>query len=155
MTSLLRLSLWLYRFKSSLAYPFERSKATLRYRLRHRRHRTGALHPHRIPEHIPLGAEVVGGAIDRLQERQQIRPLRRSQLRLNRGRRRKLLPIWPQPVQRENIRQGLGLAAMQVRRMVVDTEQRRHVEAIHPKRRAGGVVVADLYGVSNIERPHF
>ena len=101
--------------------------------------------PQRIPEHVPLGAEVVVVPSIDLQERQQIRALCRSQLRLNRGRRRKLLPIRSQPVQWENIRQGLGLAAVQVRRVVVDTEQRRHVEPIHPKRRAGGGVVADLY----------
>ena len=40
--------------------------------------RTGALQPNRIPEHIPLGAEVGGGAIDRFQEYQQIPPLLRS-----------------------------------------------------------------------------
>ena len=74
------------------------------------------------------------GAINRFQEHQQIRALCRGQLRLNRGLRRKLLPIWPQPVQRKNLLEGLGLAAMQVGRVIVDTEQRRHVEPIDPKR---------------------
>ena len=95
-----------------------------------------------------------GGAIDRFQERQQIRALRRGQLRLNRGRRRKSRPSGSQAVQCEDLLQGLGLATVQVRRVVVDTEQRRHVEAIHPKRRAGGGVVADLQRIVDIERPH-
>ena len=74
----------------------------------------------------------------------EIRPLCRGQLRLNRGRRREPRPIWSQTVQREDLLEGLGLAAVQVRRVIVDAEQRRHVEAIHPKRRAGGGVVAEL-----------
>ena len=57
-------------------------------------------------------------------------------------------------MQREDLLQGLGLAAMQVRRVIIDTEQRRHVEPIHPKRRAGGGVVADLQRIDDIERPH-
>src|SRR5262249_53108882 len=99
--------------------------------LRRRTWRTGRyLRPQSIPKIVPLRAEVGGGAIDRFQELQQIPPLCGGQLRLNRGLRRKLLPIWPQPVQREDLLEGLGLAAMQVRRVIVDTEQRRHVEPI-------------------------
>ena len=57
-------------------------------------------------------------------------------------------------MQRENLFEGLGLAAMQVRRVIVDTEQRRHVEAIHPERGAAGGIVADLQRIVDIECPH-
>jgi hypothetical protein len=112
--------------------------------------RRRSLQPQGIPEVVPLGAEVGSARIDRFQEHQKIPPIRRSQLRLNRGHRRKLLPIWPQPVQPEDILGGLGLATLQVRRVIVDTEQRRHVEPIHPKRRAGGAVIADLQRIGDL-----
>ena len=57
-------------------------------------------------------------------------------------------------MQREDLVQGLGLAAVQVRRVIVNAEQRRRVEPIHPKRRAGGGVIPDLYWISDIECPH-
>ena len=57
-------------------------------------------------------------------------------------------------MQREDLLEGLGLAAVQVRRVIVDAEQRRHVEPIPPKRRAGGGIVADLQRIGDIERPH-
>ena len=57
-------------------------------------------------------------------------------------------------MQRKDLLEGLGLAAVQVRRVIVDAEQRRHVEPIHPKRQAGGGVVADLQRIGDIERPH-
>ena len=109
--------------------------------------RTLALHPQGIPKVIPLGAEEVSGAIDRFQERQQIRLLSGVQRSCD-GRAPR------QGVQPEDILQGLGLAAVQVRRVIVDAEQRRHVEPIHPKRLAGGGVVADIQRISVIERPH-
>src|SRR5262249_57085914 len=76
------------------------------------------------------------------------------QLSLNCGCRRKRRPARPQPMQWKDLLEGLGLAAMQVRRVIVDTEQRRHVEPIPPKRRAGGGVVADLQRIGDIERPN-
>ena len=88
------------------------------------------------------------------QEHQQIRLLCGGQLRRNRGRRRKPGPPRPQPVQREDLLEGLGLAAVQVRRVIVDAEQRRRVKASRPKRRAGGGVVADFQRIVDIERPH-
>ena len=109
----------------------------------------GHLRPQVIPKVVPFRSEIGGGAIDRFQEHQQIRLLERGQ-RVRNG----PAPQRGQCVQREHVGQGLGLAAVQVRRVIVDAEQRRRLEAIHPKRRAGGGVVADLYGVSNIERPH-
>ena len=57
-------------------------------------------------------------------------------------------------MQPEDILEGLGLAAVQVRCVIINAEQRRRVEPIPPKRRAGGGVVADLYGIGDIERPH-
>ena len=54
----------------------------------------------------------------------------------------------------EYVFQGLGLATVQIRCVIIDTEEGGHVEAIHPKRCAGGGVIPDLYGVINIERPH-
>ena len=76
----------------------------------------------------PSETEAVGGAIDRFQEHQQIRSLYRGQ-RPNLVRAR---PIRPQPMQREYILQGLGLAAVQVRRVIVDTEQRRRLNPFTP-----------------------
>jgi hypothetical protein len=62
--------------------PMQVNVAALRVRrccvtvLRHRwRWRAGALLPDEIPKFVPIGTEVGGGAIDRFQERQQIRPL--------------------------------------------------------------------------------
>ena len=77
-----------------------------------------------------------------------------GQLRRNGGRRRKSGRPRPQPVQRKHLLEGLGLAAVQVRRVIVDAEQRRRVETSRPKRRAGGGVVADLQRIVDIERPH-
>ena len=76
------------------------------------RRTVAAYRPQTIPKDVPLGAEVGGGAIDRFQEHQQIRLLLRSQLCLNRGRRRKPRSTRPQPVQREDLLEGLGLAAV-------------------------------------------
>src|SRR5262245_33297295 len=114
-----------------------------------RRRRTGALQPQHIPKVIPLGAEELSGAIDRFQERQQIRRICCVQRRCD-----SRAPRRGQGVQSEDLLQGLGLAAVQVRRVIVDAEQRRHIEPIHPKRLAGGGVVADLQRIGVIERPH-
>jgi len=75
----------------ALGPTLRRSSRSPRCRSRHavlggRRHRAGALRPYRVPKIICLGAEVVGGAIDRFQVHQQVRALLRAQLRLN-GRR--------------------------------------------------------------------
>src|ERR1700730_213401 len=43
---------------------------------------------------------------------------------------------------------------MQVRRAIVDAEQRWHVEPIRSKRDSGSGVVADLYGIVRIERTY-
>ena len=59
-----------------------------------------------------------------------------------------------QPVQREHVGEGLSLAAVQIRRVIVDAEQGRRVEAIHPERRAAVGVVAELQGIGDVERPH-
>src|SRR5262249_4125060 len=58
----------------------------------------------------------------------------------------------PEPMQWEHLLEGLGLATMQVRRVIVDAEQRRHVKAVLAKRRAGGGVVADLERIVYVER---
>src|SRR6516162_6894887 len=42
---------------------------------------------------------------------------------------------------------------MQVWCVIVDTKQRRHIEPIPPKRRAGGGGVADLQRIAGVERP--
>src|SRR5262245_28303773 len=94
------------------------------------------------------------GAIDSFQKRQQIRPLCRGQLRLNRSRRRKPRPTRSQPMQREHLLESLGLPSMQVRRVIVDSEQRWYVEPILPERRARGSVIADLDRIFDIEGPH-
>jgi hypothetical protein len=70
--SLLRPALRLSRCESMSPYRVRRRRC-INVRLR-----TGALQPHRIPEHIPLGSEVGSGAIDRFQEHQQIPPLLRG-----------------------------------------------------------------------------
>src|SRR5687767_6863762 len=57
-------------------------------------------------------------------------------------------------MQPEDFFEGLGLAAVQVRCMIVDAEQRRRVEASRPKRRAGGRIVADFQRIGDIERPN-
>jgi hypothetical protein len=59
-----RLALCLSRCKSTSLYMFDADVASAVLRSR-RRHRTSALHPHHIPEVIPLRPEVGGGAIDR------------------------------------------------------------------------------------------
>jgi DNA-binding winged helix-turn-helix (wHTH) protein/predicted ATPase len=104
------------------------------------------LKPYGISKLVALGAEVGGGAIDRLQEHQQIRLVSWVQRRGN--------GPSAQGVQLKHLFERLGLAAVQIRRGIVNAEQRRHVEPIHPKRRAGGGVVADLQGIGDIERPH-
>ena len=57
-------------------------------------------------------------------------------------------------VQRKDLREGLGLAAVQVGRVIIDAEQRRRLESIHAKRRAGGGVIPDLQWIVDIERAH-
>src|SRR6516165_11059709 len=57
-------------------------------------------------------------------------------------------------MQREDFLERLGLPAVQVRRTVIDAEQRRYVKAIRSKSNGGGGVVANLYRIGRIERPH-
>src|SRR5437867_5473089 len=57
-------------------------------------------------------------------------------------------------MQWEDILQGLCLAAMQVRSVIIDTEQRRHVEPILTKRGAGCGVVSDLQRIGDVKGPH-
>src|SRR5262249_39480655 len=62
--------------------------------------------------------------------------------------------IWPQAVQPEDILEGLGLAAVQIGRVIVDTQQRRHIESILPECRAGSGVVANLQRIGDVECPY-
>jgi len=91
--------------------------------LHHRSHWAGALQPQGIPEVIPLGAERRRRAVDRFQEDKKVRLLVGGQRVRNRGHWREILPVGTQPVQREDFVQGLGLAAVQVRCAIVETEQ--------------------------------
>ena len=115
--------------------------------------RTGALQPQVIPKLVPFLAQMLGGAIDDF--RNASRSPRCAAVSSSESWSSAETPAHLAPTRaagRHPRGSGLGRDAGTAR--IVDTEQRRHVEPIHPKRRAGGGVVADLQRIGDIECPH-
>jgi hypothetical protein len=98
-----------------------------------------------IPEVVAGRAQLVGSTVDGVQKREEILLILGQQRRRDRASSR-------QRVQREHIREGLGLAAVQVRRVVADAEQRGRVEPGGPGRGLA-VVFPDLERLGDIEGP--
>jgi hypothetical protein len=98
-----------------------------------------------IPEVVAGRAQLVGSTVDGVQKREEILLILGQQRRRDRASSR-------QRVQREHIREGLGLAAVQVRRVIADAEQRGRVEA-GGLGRGLAVVFPDLERLGDIEGP--